>query len=155
PFVCRCRDLRQGTGCEASGPLDEDGGRKTPRGFEGEAVFGVGGDRPQLAPARDRLLAAVPQLHEPVPLPSCAEGVDEPDELVDVATLDRDGNGVSHDSSTPSAGRCPRVPFRFGRLSPARGRGGPGVEKVGGAARRRGGGGRGERGRYRYGGGEP
>ena len=59
PLVCRRRHLGQGAGGEPPRAVDQDRGRVAPWRFEGEAVFGVRGDGPQLAPTRDGLFAAV------------------------------------------------------------------------------------------------
>ena len=79
---------RAGARGQSARALDQDSGSEASRRFEGEAVLGVGGNGPQLAPALHGLLAAVAQLQELFPLPTRTQRVDEPDEVVDVAALD-------------------------------------------------------------------
>jgi hypothetical protein len=88
PLVRRRRHFGQGTRREPARAVDEHRGGPASRCLEREAVLGVRGDGPQLAPARHSLFASVAQLHEAVPLAGCAQRVDEPDELVEIAALD-------------------------------------------------------------------
>jgi hypothetical protein len=113
PFVCRRRHLRQRPGGEPPRALDEDRGRPAPGRFECEAVLGMGGDRPELAPALYCVRAAVAQFDKPVPLSRRAQPVDKPNELVDVAALDSGENRFRHGHQY-SVGRRALSATRFG-----------------------------------------